>query len=118
MDKNTIKKFAVWARRELISRVSQRAAWYGITEKDPIDEQLQAVHGHVFTPTELTQRKALIEHIRKQGYQQVMEEAAYTWFNRFIALRFMEVNGYLPYYVRVFSDENNEIGRASCRERV
>ena len=107
MDKNAIKKFAIWARRELISRVSQRAAWYGITEKDPIDEQLQAVHGHVFTPEELAQRRALIEHIRKQGYQQVMEEAAYTWFNRFIALRFMEVNGYLPSYVRVFSDENN-----------
>ena len=107
MDKNAIKKFAIWARRELISRVSQRAAWYGITEKDPIDEKLQAVHGHVFTPTELTQRKALIEHIRKQGYQQVMEEVAYTWFNRFIALRFMEVNGYLPSYIRVFSDENN-----------
>ena len=107
MDKNAIKKYAVWARRELISRVSQRTAWYGITEKDPIDEKLQAVHGHVFTPTELTQRKALIEHIRKQGYQQVMEEVAYTWFNRFIALRFMEVNGYLPSYIRVFSDENN-----------
>ena len=107
MDKNAIKKFAIWARRELISRVSQRAARYGITEKDPIDGQLQAVHGHVFTQEEQAQRRALIEHIRKQGYKQVMEEVAYTWFNRFIALRFMEVNGYLPSYIRVFSDENN-----------
>lgn len=106
MDKNAIKKFAVWARRELISRVSQRAAWYGITEKDPIDEKLQAIHGHVLTTEEQAQRRALIAHIRREGYQQVMEEVAYTWFNRFIALRFMEVNGYLPSYTRVFSDDN------------
>ena len=106
MDKNAIKKFAVWARRELISRVSQRAAWYGITDKDPVDEKLQAIHGHVLTPEEQAQRQALIWHIRKIGYQQVMEEVAYTWFNRFIALRFMEVNGYLPSYTRVFSDDN------------
>lgn len=118
MDKNAIKKYAVWARRELISRVSQRAAWYGITEKDPIDEQLQAVHGHVFTTVELSQRRALIEHIRKQGYQQVMEEVAYTWFNRFIALRFMEVNGYLPSYVRVFSDENNAFNPQILKEAL
>ena len=106
MDKNAIKKFAVWARRELIARVSQRAAWYGITEKDPIDEKAQVIHGKVLTEDEQAQRRALIGHIRREGYQQVMEEVAYTWFNRFIALRFMEVNGYLPSYTRVFSDDN------------
>lgn len=106
MDKNAIKKFAVWARRELIARVSQRAAWYGITEKDPIDEKAQVIHGKVLTADEQAQRRALIAHIRREGYQQVMEEVAYTWFNRFIALRFMEVNGYLPSYTRVFSDDN------------
>ena len=106
MDKNAIKKFAVWARRELIVRVSQRAAWYGITEKDPIDEKAQVIHGNVLTEDEQAQRRALIAHIRREGYQQVMEEVAYTWFNRFIALRFMEVNGYLPSYTRVFSDDN------------
>ena len=106
MDKNAIKKFAVWARRELIARVSQRAAWYGITEKDPIDEKAQVIHGNVLTEDEQAQRRALIAHIRREGYQQVMEEVAYTWFNRFIALRFMEVNGFLPSYTRVFSDDN------------
>lgn len=105
MDKNAIKKFAIWARRELITRVSQRAAWYGITEKDPIDDQLQAVHGQVLTKDEQAQRRALINRVKAHGYQQTMEEVAYTWFNRFIALRFMEVNGYLPSRVRVFSDE-------------
>ena len=118
MDKNAIKKFAVWARRELITRVSQRAAWYGITEKDPIDEKLQAIHGHVLTPEEQAQRRALIWHIRKNGYQQVMEEVAYTWFNRFIALRFMEVNGYLPSYTRVFSDENGAFNPQILKDAI
>ena len=118
MDKNAIKKYAVWARRELISRVSQRAAWYGITEKDPIDEKLQAIHGHVLTPEEQAQRRALIWHIQKNGYQQVMEEVAYTWFNRFIALRFMEVNGYLPSYTRVFSDENGAFNPQILKDAI
>lgn len=55
----------------------------------------------------MQQRRALIAQINEKGYQQVMEEVAYTWFNRFSALRFMEVNGYLPSHVRVFTDENN-----------
>ncbi len=118
MDKNAIKKFAVWARRELISRVSQRATWYGITDKDPVDEKLQAIHGHVLTPEEQAQRRALIWHIRKNGYQQVMEEVAYTWFNRFIALRFMEVNGYLPSYTRVFSDENGAFNPQILKDAI
>ncbi len=53
------------------------------------------------------QRRALIAEINNKGYKQVMEEVAYTWFNRFSALRFMEVNGYLPSHVRVFTDEEN-----------
>lgn len=107
MDKNAIKKYAVWARRELISRVSQRAALYGITEKDAGDASATSVNGHVLSETEKKQRQALIGQIRSKGYEQVMEEVAYTWFNRFSALRFMEVNGYLPSHVRVFTDDEN-----------
>lgn len=107
MDKNAIKKYAVWARRELISRVSQRAALYGITDKDAGDACAASVNGLVLSSTERKQRQALIERIHSKGYEQVMEEAAYTWFNRFSALRFMEVNGYLPSRVRVFTDEQN-----------
>ena len=107
MDKNAIKKYAVWARRELISRVSQRAALYGITEKDAGDANATSVNGHVLSETEKKQRQALIGQIRSKGYEQVMEEVAYTWFNRFSALRFMEVNGYLPSHVRVFTDDEN-----------
>ena len=106
MDKNAIKKFAVWARRELIERVEQRAARFGIEENKPVDEKARVVDGRVLSDEEFEQRRMLIVHIRRDGYKQVMEEVAYTWFNRFIALRFMEVNGYLPSYVRVFSNES------------
>ena len=107
MDKNAIKKYAVWARRELISRVSQKALQYGISEKETVPVSAASVNGIVLSAEEIKQRKALIEQINAKGYEQVMEEVAYTWFNRFIALRFMEVNGYLPSHVRVFTDEDN-----------
>ena len=107
MDKNAIKKYAVWARRELISRVSQRAALYEITDKGFGDASSDSVLGRVMSAEEKRQRQALIAQIREKGYEQVMEEIAYTWFNRFIALRFMEVNGYLPSRVRVFTDDEN-----------
>ena len=107
MDKNAIKKYAVWARKELISRVAQKAQQYGITETEMVDANADSVNGKVLSAEEMQQRRALIVQINEKGYQQVMEEVAYTWFNRFSALRFMEVNGYLPSHVRVFTDENN-----------
>ena len=107
MNKNAIKKFATEARRELISRVGQRALRYGISDKEIGNPNDDSVGGHLLSSTEKKQRAALIEQIKEKGYEQVMEEVAYTWFNRFSALRFMEVNGYLPTRVRVFTDENN-----------
>ena len=107
MDKTAIKKYAVWARKELISRVAQKAQQYGITETEMVDAGADSVNGKVLSAEEMQQRRALIAQINEKGYQQVMEEVAYTWFNRFSALRFMEVNGYLPSHVRVFTDENN-----------
>jgi len=107
MDKNAIKKYAVWARRELISRVSQRAAQYEITAEGYGDQNAASVHGRLMSAEEKKQRSALIDQIKAKGYEQVMEEVAYTWFNRFSALRFMEVNGYLPSRIRVFTDDEN-----------
>ena len=107
MDKNAIKKFAVWARRALIERVSQKAMQYGIEEHNILPAGVDSVNGKVLTDTEKAQRRALIAQIQAKDYKEVMEEVAYTWFNRFIALRFMEVNGYLPSHVRVFTDEEN-----------
>lgn len=118
MDKNAIKKYAVWARRELISRVSQRAALYDISEEGFGDPAADSVRGRVLTPTEKQQRQALIAQIQQKGYREVMEEVAYTWFNRFAALRFMEVNGYLPSRVRVFTDENNAFNPQILTEAI
>lgn len=108
MDKNTIKKFAVWARKELIERVSKKALAYGITEHEVYNPDADSVNGLVLTAAQKKERKALTEQIFAKGYKQVMEEVAYTWFNRFCALRFMEVNGFLPSLVRVFTNDKNE----------
>lgn len=107
MDKNAIKKYAIWARRELIARVSQKAAQYEVTEDSHENPDAQSVNGRVLSDTERKQRGALIKKIDESSYEHVIEEVAYTWFNRFIALRFMEVNGYLPSRVKVFTDAEN-----------
>ena len=104
MNKNAIQKFAIWARNELIAQVSQRAYQYGIDESGFGDASADTLGGRLLTAEEKSQRQELIKQIKEKGYRQVMEEVAYTWFNRFIALRFMEVNNYLPSHIRVFSD--------------
>ena len=104
MNKSAIQRFAIWARTELIAQVSQRAYQYGITKDGYGEQNAVTVGGRALTTDEQRQRKELVEQIRSKGYAQVMEEVAYTWFNRFIALRFMEVNNYLPSHIRVFSD--------------
>lgn len=105
MDKNAIKNYAIWARNELIARVSQKALQYGIEKGSVGDPNASTVNGRVLTNVEKQQRSALIQKIRSESFEQVIEEVAYTWFNRFCALRFMEVNDYLPSHVRVFSDD-------------
>ena len=78
MDKNAIKKYAVWARRELISRVSQKALQYGITDKEMVPANAASVNGVVLSADEMKQRRALIERIHAKGYEQTIEEVAYT----------------------------------------
>lgn len=107
MDKNAIKKFAVWARRELISRVSQKALQFGISADATEPANATSINGKVLSAAEMQQRRALLKQVQSKGYEQVMEEVAYTWFNRFCALRFMEVNQYLPSRVRVFTNEED-----------
>ena len=104
MNKSAIQKFATWARTELIAQVSQRAYQYGITKDGYGEADAVTVGGRALTSDEAKERGELVTQIRQKGYAQVMEEVAYTWFNRFIALRFMEVNNYLPSHIRVFSD--------------
>ena len=117
MNKNAIQKFAVWARVQLIGAVKQRAFAYEITG-DGDKPELDAAGGRLLTNAEKSQRRELIGEIRRKGFDQVMEEAAYTWFNRFIALRFMEVNNYLPSKVRLFTDENGAFKPQILKEAI
>lgn len=104
MNKSAIQKFAIWARTTLMKQVAQRAYQYGITKDGYGEENAITVNGMALSSQEQSQRRELVREIQAKGYDQVMEEVAYTWFNRFIALRYMEVNNYLPSHIRVFSN--------------
>ena len=104
MNKSAIQKFAIWARTTLMEQVRQRAFQYGITKDGYGEENAITVNGMALSPQEQSQRRELVREIQAKGYDQVVEEVAYTWFNRFIALRYMEVNNYLPSHIRVFSN--------------
>lgn len=108
MSKSAIKTYAVWARTELIKLVTQRAYEYEVTEDNTPAYNTDSVHGRPLESEEKKQLNELIDEVNKHGFEHVIEEVAYTWFNRFIALRYMEVNNYLPQKVRVFTNENNE----------
>ncbi|MCF0187724.1 MAG: SAM-dependent methyltransferase, partial [Bacteroidaceae bacterium] len=118
MNKTAIKNFAIWARVNLIEAAKQKAFEYEITENGTMKGNPDSVGGRLLTPAEKEQRSKLISQIHAKGYNQVMEEVAYTWFNRFIALRFMEVNGYLPSKVRVFTDENGDFKPEILKEAM
>ncbi|MCI7121461.1 MAG: BREX-1 system adenine-specific DNA-methyltransferase PglX [[Ruminococcus] gnavus] len=115
MNKNAIKKFAIEARKKLIDSVTDKAGMLGITEKscsEPITkgadfEVYQTVAGTEVTlnKRQCEQRRRLVAQIESRGFEAVVEEVAYTWFNRICAIRFMEVNDYLPNRVRVLSSE-------------
>ena len=111
MDKNKIKSYAVWARRAMIEAVKDRAFKVGIEENKIHDiERLQGgfkiVGREEIFNIPSTHRDTLVKLINEKGYEQVIEEVAYTWFNRFMGLRFMEVNDYLPTGVRILSSED------------
>ena len=115
MNKNAIKKFAIEARKKLIDSVTDKAGMLGITEKScskpitkgPDFEVYQTVAGTEVTLNrrQCEQRRRLVSQIESRGFEAVVEEVAYTWFNRICAIRFMEVNDYLPNRVRVLSSE-------------
>lgn len=126
MNKTAIKNFAVWARQKLISDITYKAGMLGVTEDGIADKLPHSTSDLEFydigtkdyaevSGKEIKQRNALVNAIRKKekdngdyksAFRYVVEEVAYTWFNRLIAIRFMEVNDYLPSGVRVLSSEN------------
>lgn len=113
MNKTALKNFATNARKELIEKVKAKAFRIGITEESIKKAQFESsdaiyIDGKQLSTTEKKQREKLISRIKEIGYQQVVEKVAYTWFNRFTALRFMEVNDYLPTKVRILSSSNSD----------
>lgn len=110
MNKTQLKNFAVAARVALIERVKDRARGFGIDEKTCAggavipSKMVQTLGGALLSQTEINQRDALLARIQGRGYDQVMEETAYMWFNRFIALRYMQEHNLLPVSVRVLPD--------------
>ena len=128
MNKTAIKNFAIWARNKLIADIQYRAGLMGITEdgiKDPLPQStgtmefydIGTAEPYAITGDAIPQRKKLAEVIRRKekdsnyatAYKYILEEVAYTWFNRLIAIRFMEVNDYLPSRIRVLSSESGKI---------
>jgi len=126
MNKTAIKNFAIWARNKLIAEITYKAGLLGITEKEiksPLPQSTQTVkffdigtkEPYSITGVEIEQRRKLTEEIQRKAsqsdyrtaYQGLVEEVAYTWFNRLIAVRFMEINDYLPTNIRVLSSESS-----------
>ena len=107
MHRNTLEAYAQKARRDFIAAVTDRAAFYGLTAKsiEPVVEEgdVTLIGAHAFPRNVAEPRKLLEEQIRRDGFEQVMEAMAYTWFNRFAAIRYMELHGYLDHGYRVLS---------------
>ena len=118
MNKSAIQKFAMWARTTLMEQVAQRAYQYGITQDGYGEENAVTVNGMALSFQEQSQRRELVREIQTKGYDQVVEEVAYTWFNRFIALRYMEVNNYLPSHIRVFSNSQGAFDPEILKEAL
>ena len=107
MNRKPLEAYAQKARRDFIAAVTGRAAFYGLTAKtiEPVVEQgdVTMIGAHAFPRNVADPRKRLEERIRRDGFEQVMEAIAYTWFNRFAAIRYMELHGYLDHGYRVLS---------------
>ena len=107
MHRNTLEAYAQKARRDFIAAVTDRAAFYGLTAKsiEPVVEEgdVTLIGAHAFPRNVAEPRKLLEEQIRRDGFEQAMEAMAYTWFNRFAAIRYMELHGYLDHGYRVLS---------------
>lgn len=105
MDTKELEKFCPWARIRLIDEVRQRCYAYGLDDagREEFDRDATIVKGTVLSALERSQRSELYRRIEHGGYARFCEEMAYTWFNRFAAIRYMEVQGYLPCSVRMLS---------------
>ena len=109
MNDSALKSFCTWARTELIKGVEAQMVRYGVTEPVPSPVGSETVNGLPLSPAEVVQRDELLRIQTEVGHEALRDRAAYTWFNRLIAIRFMEVNDYLPSHIRVLSSESGKV---------
>ena len=118
MHDTAIKNFCTWARRELILEVERRCALYDISDSPKNPKDAQAVEGKVLSSEERRQRASLIQKAQDEGYDALVERAAYTWFNRIMAIRFMELNDRLPSRTRLFSGNDGSFKPQALAEAL
>ena len=105
MDTKQLERFCPWARRELIDAVGRRCVLFGLDDKSrlQVGPDADIVNGTVLTQAQKAQRSSLYSRIESMGYEAFCEAEAYGWFNRFAAIRYMELHGFLPSRVRMLS---------------
>ena len=125
MQDTAIKNFCIWARRELMAQVALQARRFGIREDGYDPATADAIEGRPLTADERRQRADLIRRLGpvdapgyKEAYENLVDQAAYTWFNRLIAIRFMELNDRLPSHVRMLSAADGAFRPQVLREAL
>lgn len=116
MDDSAIKNYCTWARRELRDEVMRRCAIYDVSEKPSAPADADSVAGRVLTDVEKRQRGELLQAVKADGLDRTVERAAYTWFNRIAAIRFMEVNDRLPSRTRLLSANDGSFRPQALQE--
>lgn len=106
MNDTAIKNFCTWARNALIEQVETRMRRFSVMEANALPEDATSVDGMPLSPDEQRQRAELLRLQREVGHAALAERAAYTWFNRLVAIRFMELHDYLPCRVRMLSADD------------
>ena len=106
MNDTAIKNFCTWARNTLIEQVETRMRRFSVVEANALPEDATSVDGMPLSPDEQRQRSELLRLQREVGHAALAERAAYTWFNRLVAIRFMELHDYLPCRVRMLSADD------------
>src|SRR4051794_20380500 len=122
MNRTEIKNYAPQARRDFLQAVTDRAASYGLAERriEPVTVQgdVALIAGRAFAREVAEKRKTLQERVERDGFGPTMETLAYTWFNRLVAIRYMELHGYLDHGYRVLSARDSTADRTDGTDRT
>src|SRR4051794_40077635 len=122
MNRTKIKNYAPQARRDFLRAVTDRAAYYGLTERriEPVTVKgdVVMIAGRAFPKAVGASRKALQERVERDGFGPTMEALAYTWFNRLVAIRYMELHGYFDHGYRVLSARDSTADRTDGTDRT